>query len=101
MRKIYSLMWVVTSLLARLAAAQTSVPLTWEQVRQRFQDNNPTLLAGKLNVDESKAQEITAYLRPNPSFSLLQDQINPFGGCSSCGTFSNLLSVATASYLFE
>jgi len=67
-------------------------PWTWEQVRQRFQDNNPTLLAGKLNVDESKAQEITAYLRPNPSFSLLQDQINPFGGCSSCGTFSNLLS---------
>src|SRR5271167_1351806 len=47
--------------------------LTWEQVRARFEQNNPTLLADKLNIDESKAQEITAYLRPNPTFSLTAD----------------------------
>jgi hypothetical protein len=29
---------------------RAAAPWTWEQVRQRFQDNNPTLLAGKLTV---------------------------------------------------
>ncbi len=55
---------------------------TWEKVRERFEANNPTLLADKLNVDESKAQEITAYLRPNPDFTLLADgtQIAPEKG---------------------
>ena len=43
--------------------------LTWEQVRDRFEINNPTLLADKLNIDESRAQEITAYLRPNPDLT--------------------------------
>jgi len=62
--------------------AQTPSPLTWEQVRQRFEQNNPTLLAGKLNIDESKAQEITAFLRPNPGFTLAVDgtQIAPHEG---------------------
>jgi cobalt-zinc-cadmium efflux system outer membrane protein len=56
--------------------------LTWEQVRNRFELNNPTLLADKFNVDESKAQEITAFLRPNPTFSLSADgtQIAPDKG---------------------
>jgi cobalt-zinc-cadmium efflux system outer membrane protein len=75
--------------------------MTWEQVRQRFHRDNPTLLAGKLNIDESKAQEITAYLRPNPNMSLSVDQINPFNGGpphSCCGT---LLTVAAFSYLHE
>ncbi|MGO9125217.1 MAG: TolC family protein [Terriglobales bacterium] len=62
--------------------AQTPSPMTWEQVRQRFEQNNPTLLAGKLNVDESRAQEITAFLRPNPGFNLAVDgtQIAPHQG---------------------
>ena len=46
---------------------------TWEQIRDKFETTNPTLLADKLNIDESKAQEITAYLRPNPNFTLLTD----------------------------
>jgi len=56
--------------------------LTWEQVRERFETSNPTLLAGKLNVDESKAQEITAFLRPNPTFTISADgtQIVPHKG---------------------
>ena len=62
--------------------AQTPSPMTWEQVRQRFEQDNPTLLAGKLNIDESKAQEITAFLRPNPGFTLAADgtQIAPHQG---------------------
>ncbi len=59
------------------AVAQTPAPvptpLTWEQVRQRFAQNNPTLRAGQIGIDESKAQEITAFLRPNPNFSLTAD----------------------------
>ena len=76
-------------------------PLSWEQVRQRFEQNNPTLLASKLTIDESKAQEVTAYLRPNPALSLTADQINPFSGGPPHSTFGTVLSVATVSYLHE
>ena len=57
-------------------------PLTWEQVKQRFEAANPTLRAGQLNILESKAQEITAYLRPNPDFGFATDgtQLTPYNG---------------------
>src|SRR4029077_15722780 len=80
-------------LLSSLAAAQTSAPWTWEKVRERFEQSNPTLLADKLNIDESKAQEITAFLRPNPNFSLTADgtQIAPERGVwrPFAGTFES------------
>ncbi len=47
--------------------------LTWQEVRQRFETANPTLQAGQIGIDESKAQEITAFLRPNPNFTLSTD----------------------------
>ena len=43
-------------------AAQT--PLTWPEVRATFQATNPTLQADQIGIDESKATEITAFLRP-------------------------------------
>ena len=49
-----------------VSAAHAQTVLTWEQVRERFRANNPNLAASRVGVDESKAQEITAYLRPNP-----------------------------------
>jgi cobalt-zinc-cadmium efflux system outer membrane protein len=57
-------------------------PWTWEKVRERFEANNPTLRASRLNIDESKAEEITAYLRPNPTFTLSTDgtQLAPYRG---------------------
>jgi outer membrane protein, heavy metal efflux system len=58
-----------------LSAQQT---WTWQQLRARFEASNPTLLAGQLNIDESRAQEITAYLRPNPELTTTFDQIDPF-----------------------
>src|SRR5882762_2682193 len=81
--------------------APAPTPLTWEQVRQRFEQNNPTLLAGKLGIDESKAQEITAYLRPNPGFTLLTDgtQIAPYQGVW-VPTAGTMLSTSL-SYLHE
>src|SRR5712664_2465687 len=95
----------VLAMFARCALAQTPAPaptpLTWEQVRQRFEQNNPTLLAGKLGIDESKAQEITAYLRPNPGFTLLADgtQIAPYQGVWQ-PTAGTMLSTSL-SYLHE
>ena len=65
---------------SRAAAQQGS--LTWQEIRDEFDKNNTTLLAGKLNVDELRAEEITAFLRPNPQFSLSVDgtQISPQNG---------------------
>ena len=40
--------------------------LTWQEVRNKFEAANPTLQAGQIGIDESRAQEITANLRPNP-----------------------------------
>lgn len=75
--------------------------LTWQEVRAKFEAENQTLQAGQFGVDESRAQETTAYLRPNPNLSLLADQINPFSGGPPHSTFGFLLSTATVSYLHE
>ena len=87
--------------LLRPGAEAQNQSLTWEQVRERFETSNPTLLAGKLNVDESKAQEITAFLRPNPSFTVSADgtQIVPHKGVWQplAGTFES----PSISYLHE
>jgi cobalt-zinc-cadmium efflux system outer membrane protein len=87
--------------LLRPGAEAQNKSLTWEQVRERFETSNPTLLAGKLNVDESKAQEITAFLRPNPTFTVSADgtQIVPHKGVWQplAGTFET----PSISYLHE
>ncbi|MGA2051128.1 MAG: TolC family protein [Terracidiphilus sp.] len=56
--------------------------LTWDQVKARFEASNPTLHADSLSVDEMKAEEVTAFLRPNPQFTLSEDgtQIVPRDG---------------------
>src|ERR1700683_3484151 len=61
---------------------------TWDAVKDRFQLYNATLLAGKLNIDELKADEITAHLRPNPNLALLSDQIDPFNAGPDHGPFA-------------
>ena len=60
-----------TAVLAESGFAQK--PLTWQEVRERFEAANPTLRAGQIGLDESKAQEITAFLCPNPTFTLSTD----------------------------
>ncbi len=47
--------------------------LSWQQIKERFEAVNPTLIAARASIDEAKAGEITAYLRPNPDFSLSTD----------------------------
>lgn len=74
---------------------------TWDQVKDEFRLQNTTLLAAKLNIDELKAEEITAHLRPNPDFTLSADgtQISPSHGHWQplAGTFIS----PGVSYLFE
>ncbi|MGA9245264.1 MAG: TolC family protein [Silvibacterium sp.] len=85
--------------LAKSGFAQRA--MTWQEVRDKFEAANPTLQAGQIGIDESRAQEITAYLRPNPNLSLIADQIDPFNGGPPHGSFAYLLAVASVSYLHE
>jgi cobalt-zinc-cadmium efflux system outer membrane protein len=55
----------------KISGAQQS--LTWEQVKVRFEAVNPVLKADAANVEEMKAEEITAFLRPNPQFTFSTD----------------------------
>jgi outer membrane protein, heavy metal efflux system len=63
-------------------AQTTTQALTWDQVKTKFEAVNPALRADQMGVDELKAAEITAYLRPNPQFTLSADgtQIAPYRG---------------------
>jgi cobalt-zinc-cadmium efflux system outer membrane protein len=91
---------IVPAALVCLAGQRMAAqPLTWQQVRQKFDTTNPTLKAAKLNIDELRAAEITAYLRPNPDFTLSTDgtQISrylgvwrPFSGTQISTAFSYL-----------
>jgi outer membrane protein, heavy metal efflux system len=83
---------------APVASAQTTTALTWAEVRARFEAANPTLQADQIGIDESKAAEITAYLRPNPQWSLTFDQI---GNTASGNAFSAATLSTTVSYLHE
>jgi cobalt-zinc-cadmium efflux system outer membrane protein len=86
--------------------AQT--PFTWQQIKDKFEAANPTLKAAQLNIDEWRASEVTAYLRPNPSLTGTLDQINPLttiaspvSGNSVYRPFANTLPYASVSYLHE
>jgi len=86
--------------------------MTWQEVRDKFEAANPTLQAGLIGIDEFRAQEITAYLRPNPTASLLIDQLYPFYTDAFSGTkgtaanigyrpLENSLVEGTLAYLHE
>ena len=93
MRKIHFRRLALCLLLGLGPRAAGQEPWTWEQVRARFEQNNPTLQADKLSIDESRAQEITAFLRPNPQFTLSVDgtQVAPQKGVwrPFAGTFES------------
>jgi outer membrane protein, heavy metal efflux system len=93
MFKLHNLIGVAWLLAAAALSASAQQALTWEQVRLRFEQNNPTLLADKLTIEESKAQEISAFIRPNPNLTLSADgtQIAPNKGVWAplAGTFES------------
>jgi cobalt-zinc-cadmium efflux system outer membrane protein len=77
-------------------------------VKEKFEAANPTLKAARLNVDESRAQEVTAYLRPNPELGASIDQINffstqpsPSGTGNTYNPFAYAFPSGSLSYLHE
>ncbi len=89
----------LTFFMAALCPAQQSV--TWEQAKVKFESANPALKADALNVDEMRAEEVTAYLRPNPQFTGSTDgtQIAPHDGVWQPLRGTDVVS--TLSYLHE
>jgi len=100
MFKFHNLVLAGFVLAASFASAQQH-SYTWQEIKDEFESNNTTLLAGKLNVDELKAQEITAFFRPNPQFSLSADgtQIAPNDG--KWHPFAGTFETPSFSYLHE
>jgi cobalt-zinc-cadmium efflux system outer membrane protein len=72
--------WIASLTVAHGQAVPQS--MTWNQVKAQFEAVNPVLKSDQLGVDELKAEEITAFLRPNPEFTLSADgtQIAPHEG---------------------
>jgi outer membrane protein, heavy metal efflux system len=103
---------VIGILLGADLSAVAQQALTWDQVKDRFEAANPALRADAIGIDEAKAEEITAFLRPNPNMTYLLDQLYPFytnafsgplGTASHIGyrPFENSLNEGTLSYLHE
>jgi len=95
-------------MLGLLSPASAQTAYTWQQIKDKFRTSNPTLKAAQLNIDESRAAEITAYLRPNPELSAGLDQINPFStfpspttGVSVYRPFAYTFPSGSISYLHE
>ena len=65
-----------------------------------MQATNPTLRAGRIGIQESRAGEITAFLRPNPDLTVSADQFDPFTG-NPYRPFTNTLPLLSGSYLLE
>ena len=94
--------FLVGGCLCHGAFAQTSAQtsLTWQQVKDKFEADNPNLRAGVLNIQESKADEITAYLRPNPNLTASLDQLQPFNG-NPYRPFAYVFPLIAFDYLHE
>jgi outer membrane protein, heavy metal efflux system len=99
MRQILSV--ALLAAISTAAHAQTPTPLNWNQVRAKFEAANPTLRAGQIGIDENKAAEITAFLRPNPNFGFNADQFAPFNKSPSYRPLTYAFPQISFNYLHE
>ena len=100
MRHFFASLFIAAAVVAlATVAAPAQKPLEWDQVKAEFESSNPALKADALGVDEMKAQEITAFLRPNPQLTAATDGTQlfphdgvwqPLSGNQAEGTFSYL-----------
>jgi outer membrane protein, heavy metal efflux system len=74
--------------------------ITWQEAESKFKANNPTLLAGQVNIDEARADEVTAYLRPNPNLNLTADDLGFFSYTPFQPT-ANAILAGSVDYLHE
>lgn len=106
-RKLAPRILLALSFAARLSGQTTA--MTWAQIKDKFEAANPTLQAALLNINESRAEEVTAYLRPNPEIVGTFDQITPFSnvpspngsGAQVYRPFGYALPSGSISYLHE
>ena len=87
--------------LAAAPGAHSQQAFTWDQVKAKFEQVNPALKADADNIDEMKAEEITAFLRPNPQLTVGADgtQIAPRNGVWT--PFKGTTEQPNFSYLHE
>ena len=92
---------LVAALLPSVLSAQSS--FTWQQIKDKFEAGNPSLWAAQLSINESRAAEITAYLRPNPDFTFSTDgtQIVPYDVNGIWRPFAGTQFSTAFSYLHE
>ncbi|WP_337044809.1 TolC family protein [Emticicia sp. 17c] len=62
----YAFLWLCL-FTVRLASAQDTLHLTLPQAEEQFTRNNLQLIAAKMGISESKAYELQASLKPNPT----------------------------------
>jgi cobalt-zinc-cadmium efflux system outer membrane protein len=100
-RFMRSVWLVVAGIAFHASSASAQQALTWDQVKAEFEAANPVLKADAANVDEMKAEEITAFLRPNPQFTIAADgtQIAPHNGVWT--PFKGTTEQPNFSYLHE
>jgi cobalt-zinc-cadmium efflux system outer membrane protein len=104
-KEMPSIVWrgILSVVLAGCAAGQgfAQKAQTWQEIRDKFEASNPTLRAGQIGIDESRAAEITAFLRPNPSLTLTADgtQIAPKDG--RYRPFAGTFETPALAYLHE
>src|SRR5579871_5984278 len=104
MQRLHRRLWIAVVAMGCLTqAAHGQKVMSWQEVRDEFKRSNPTLRAGRIGIDESRAQEITAYLRPNPDLTFTLDQINPFtdNPIRKYSPFAQALPFVSGSYLHE
>jgi outer membrane protein, heavy metal efflux system len=95
--RIGSLGFLLAWICASAAAGQSTAPLTLQQALDIARAKNPTLLSGQHHVIATKANEITAGLRQNPTFTLSGANVSlPANNPSSPYTY-----VGNVSRLFE
>lgn len=92
---------VVPLLVASLVnGAWAQKTLTWNDAKRIFEASNPNLRAARIGIDESRADEITAHLRPNPDLTVIADQFTPFTA-NPYRPFTYVEPIASGSYLVE
>jgi outer membrane protein, heavy metal efflux system len=96
-RPVAQAIWTATWMASAAFGQKT---LTWEQAKRELQSDNPTLRAGQIGIGESRAEEVTAFLRPNPDVTMSVDQLNAFTS-NPYQPFANTFPLLSASYLHE
>ena len=89
--------WIAVCTTTSALAQKT---LTWDEAKRELLAANPTLRAGQIGTQQSRADEITAFLRPNPEITVSADQFNPFTG-DPYRPFTDTLPLLSGSYLVE